>query len=54
MDETPTLSGVLPIVSRGDAQQILGIVTFSHIMQFMRSRTLTSGPPFDRPRINQA
>ena len=30
--------GVLPIVSREDAQQILGVVTFPQIMQFMRTR----------------
>ena len=30
--------GVLPIVSREDAQQVLGVVTFPQIMQFMRTR----------------
>jgi CIC family chloride channel protein len=31
-------NGILPIVSREDAQQILGVVTFPQIMQFMRTR----------------
>jgi hypothetical protein len=31
-------NGILPIVSREDAQQILGVVTFPKIMQFMRTR----------------
>ena len=30
--------GVLPIVSREDAQRVLGVVTFPQIMQFMRTR----------------
>jgi CIC family chloride channel protein len=30
--------GVLPIVSRDDAQRVMGVVTFPHIMQFMRTR----------------
>jgi CIC family chloride channel protein len=40
--------GILPIVSRDDAQQVLGVVTFPHIMQFMRKRPATSSaPPFE-------
>jgi chloride channel protein, CIC family len=35
-------SGILPIVSRDDTQRILGVVTFSHIMQFMRRRPAAS------------
>jgi CIC family chloride channel protein len=35
--------GLLPIVSRDDAQQVLGVVTFPHIMQFMRKRTVANG-----------
>jgi CIC family chloride channel protein len=34
---------VLPIVSRDDAQRILGVVTFPHIMRFMRRRRAPSG-----------
>jgi CBS domain-containing protein len=34
--------GVLPVVSRDDAQQVIGVVTFSHIMQFMRKRTVAN------------
>jgi CBS domain-containing protein len=37
--------GVLPIVSRDDVQQLLGIVTFPHIMQFMRTRPGASSVP---------
>jgi len=41
-------AGVLPIVSRDDAQQVLGVVTFQHIMQFMRKRPTASGAaPFE-------
>ena len=40
--------GILPIVSRDDAHQVLGVVTFPHIMQFMRKRPATSGAtPFE-------
>jgi hypothetical protein len=40
--------GILPIVSRDDAQQVLGVVTFPHIMQFMRKRPATTGAtPFE-------
>jgi hypothetical protein len=36
--------GVLPIVSRDDAQHLLGIVTVPHIMQFMRRRGVSDNP----------
>jgi CIC family chloride channel protein len=40
--------GFLPIVSRDDAQQVLGVVTFQHIMQFMRKRTVENrAAPFE-------
>jgi CIC family chloride channel protein len=40
--------GILPIVSRDDTQQVLGVVTFPHIMQFMRKRPATSSAsPFE-------
>jgi CIC family chloride channel protein len=40
--------GLLPIVSREDAQQILGVVTFPQIMQYMRTRhTTTNATPFE-------
>jgi CIC family chloride channel protein len=40
--------GILPIVSRDDAQQVLGVVTFPHIMEFMRKRPATSSAgPFE-------
>jgi CIC family chloride channel protein len=31
--------GVLPVVSRDNAQHVLGVVTFPHIMRYMRRRT---------------
>jgi CIC family chloride channel protein len=31
--------GVLPIVSRDDAQRVVGVVTFAHVRRFMRSRS---------------
>jgi CIC family chloride channel protein len=34
---------VLPIVSRDDAQRVLGVVTFPHIVRFMRRRRAASG-----------
>jgi CIC family chloride channel protein len=34
--------GVLPVVSRDDAQQVLGVVTFPQIMRFMRTRVAAS------------
>jgi CIC family chloride channel protein len=34
---------VLPIVSRNDAQRVLGVVTFPHIMRFMRRRRAAGG-----------
>jgi CIC family chloride channel protein len=34
--------GILPIVSRDDTQRVLGVVTFPHIMQFMRKRPAAS------------
>jgi CIC family chloride channel protein len=34
---------VLPIVSRDDAQRVLGVVTFPQIMRFMRTRRAASG-----------
>jgi CIC family chloride channel protein len=34
---------VLPIVSRDDAQRVLGVVTFPHIMRFMRRRRAAGG-----------
>ena len=40
--------GVLPIVSRDDTQRVLGVVTFPHIMQFMRKRQ----PRVQRHRSN--
>jgi CIC family chloride channel protein len=41
-------SGVLPIVSRDDAQRVLGVVTFPHIVQFMRKRPAAARPtPFE-------
>ena len=40
-------SGVLPIVSRDDAQRIVGVVTFPHIMGFMRKRPATSRATFE-------
>jgi CIC family chloride channel protein len=36
-------AGVLPIVSRDDAQRVLGVVTFPQIMRFMRTRRAASG-----------
>ena len=40
--------GILPIVSRDDTQQVLGVVTFPHIMRFMRKRPATSSAsPFE-------
>jgi chloride channel protein, CIC family len=40
--------GLLPIVSRDDAQRVVGVVTFPHIMQFMRTRAAASGAaPFE-------
>ena len=40
--------GILPIVSRDDTQRILGVVTFPHIMQFMRKRPAAStAAPFE-------
>ena len=36
-------AGVLPIVSRDDAQRVLGVVTFPQIMLFMRTRRAASG-----------
>jgi chloride channel protein, CIC family len=40
--------GILPIVSRDDTQKVLGVVTFPHIMQFMRKRPATSrATPFE-------
>ena len=40
--------GILPIVSRDDTQRVLGVVTFPHIMQFMRKRPATSSAsPFE-------
>ena len=35
-------SGILPIVSRDDAQRVVGVVTFPHIMGFMRKQPATS------------
>jgi chloride channel protein, CIC family len=34
--------GVLPIVSRDDVQRVLGVVTFPHILRFMRRRHVAS------------
>jgi CIC family chloride channel protein len=40
--------GILPVVSRDDAQHVLGVVTFPHIMQFMRKRPATNrATPFE-------
>jgi CIC family chloride channel protein len=40
--------GLLPIVSRDNAQQVLGVVTFPLIMRFMRNRTVANGTaPFE-------
>jgi CBS domain-containing protein len=35
--------GLLPIVSRDDAQLVMGVVTLEHIMQFIRTRRAPSG-----------
>ena len=39
--------GILPIVSRDDTQRVLGVVTFPHIMQFMRKRPASAAAPFE-------
>jgi chloride channel protein, CIC family len=40
--------GVLPVVSRDNAQQVLGVVTFPHIMRFMQKRPAAPRPtPFE-------
>jgi hypothetical protein len=50
-------AGVLPIVSRGDAQRVLGVVTFPQIMLFMRTRrTATGATSFEHatPSVSRA
>ena len=42
--------GLLPIVSRDDAQRILGVVTFPHIMLFLRARRAEAGATSFGPR----
>jgi CIC family chloride channel protein len=41
---------VLPVVSRDDARRVLGVVTFPHILRFMRTRRGASGvAAFEQP-----
>jgi CIC family chloride channel protein len=48
LERMAEVGGLLPIVSREDAQHVLGVVTFSHIMQFMRKRQAPGAPtPFE-------
>jgi CIC family chloride channel protein len=38
LDRLAQSGGVLPVLSRDDAQRVVGVVTFADIMQFMRTR----------------
>jgi hypothetical protein len=40
--------GVLPVVSRDDAQQVLGVVTVPRVMQFLQRRNgVSATAPFE-------